>query len=53
VGSGAGADAPEIESHRRGTQFLHRTTERVHDLVLHGAAIKRVRVAHHAYDGWP
>ena len=38
----------EIETYRRHTQFLHRARQRVHHLVLHRAAVERMRVADHA-----
>ena len=53
----AGAHATEIETHRRRPGFLHRPGSGVHDLVLHRAAVQRMRVADDADDpagrpGW-
>ena len=41
----AGTHATEIEAHRGRARFLHRPGGGVHDLVLHRAAVQRMRMA--------
>src|ERR1700722_9980344 len=47
VGEAAGtrADTTKVEADRRSSQFLKAARERVHDFVLHGAAVQRMRMA--------
>mmetsp|Transcript_76395 Transcript_76395/g.211337 ORF Transcript_76395/g.211337 Transcript_76395/m.211337 type:complete len:225 (+) Transcript_76395:1576-2250(+) len=44
-GAGGLADAAEVEAHRAPAQLQEGTRQRLHDLVVHGAALGRVGVA--------
>ena len=45
-GAGTGADTPEVEAQRGEPALLERARGHVHDLVAHGAAEQRMRMAH-------
>src|SRR2546430_10070098 len=47
VAAGAAADAAKIEADGGGAELLQGARQRVHDLVVHGAAVERMRMAHH------
>ncbi len=49
VGAGAAADAPEIEAHGRPPTRDEGPGERLHDLVVHGAAEERMGMGDHGH----